>query len=233
MALFARRPSRRVPHDEPSFREPGFAARYNASVGKHTADFRPILRYVGEQLDPARPAHVLEIGPGPGWIGIQLALAYPAVRVTGLDVSEAFVAIANENSRREGVADRAVFTLGDATAMNGLADASFDVVCSYQSLHYWDPPERAIDEIARVLKPSGVFCLGDDRRDMNLLGRLQVYLAQRFISRELGAVWAESISGCFTPAEAADALERSALRDRWHMKVGPRSMLITSKARVG
>jgi SAM-dependent methyltransferase len=232
MRLFSRRPPPRVPHDEPVFAQPDFAAQYNAEVGKATVDFRPILNYVASQLDPAQPANVLEIGPGPGWIGIQLAQSHPAVRVTGIDTSAAFVLIANENSRREGVADRVAFTLGDATEMKGLADDSFDAVFSSQSFHYWDPPECALDQIARVLKPLGVFCIGDDRRDMNWQGKLQVLLGRCFLSRRIGTAWAQSVMGCLTPSEAADVLQRSGLRDRWQIAVQPRTMLITSKPRV-
>lgn len=113
--LFSRRPPIRVLHDEPVFGLPDFAAQYNVEVGKATVDFRPILNYLARQLDPGEPTHVLEIGPGPNWIGIQLAQSHPAVQMTGIDISAAFVMIANENSRREGVADRVTFTLGDAT----------------------------------------------------------------------------------------------------------------------
>ncbi|HEY2838183.1 MAG TPA: class I SAM-dependent methyltransferase [Pirellulales bacterium] len=231
MAIFSRRPPARVILDKPLFGQPDFAAEYNSQVGKETADFRPILDYLFSQLDPAQPANVLEIGPGPGWIGIQLAQSRPAVRVTGLDISSAFIKIANENSSREGVADRVNFTVGNAAEMTGLTDNSFDVVFSFQSLHYWDPPERALDEIARVLKPGGVFCIGDDRRDMKWQGKLIVLVGRFLLSRRVGSVWARSVSGCLTPTEAADALQRSALRDRWQMAVRPRAMLITSKPR--
>lgn len=232
MSFLAHRTTVRVPHDEPGYFQPDFAAQYNKDVGKSTGDFRPILRYVAGQLDPARPANILEIGPGPGWIGIRLALSHPKVCVTGIDVSAAFVAIANDNSRREGVADRAAFILGDATEMNGLADDSFDVVISYQSFHYWNPLELALNQIARVLRPSGVFCIGDDRRDMNWLGKLEMRVKRCFISRPIGKAWALSVSGCLTPAEAAEALQRSGLRDRWQISIRPRSMLITSKPPV-
>jgi SAM-dependent methyltransferase len=227
--FFSHRPPPRVPHDEPGYRQLDFVTEYNSQVGKATPDFRQIIDYVAGQLPQGIPVEILEIGPGPGWIGIQLALSHPLARVTGIDVSAAFVEIANENSRREGVGDRAVFVVGDATQLNGLADRTFDVVCSYQSLHYWDPPERALDQIARVLKPSGVFCIGDDRRDMNLWGKLQVRLLRMFISERVGSAWARSVSGCLTPLEAAEILQRSALCDRWQMAVSARAMLITSK----
>jgi SAM-dependent methyltransferase len=231
MPVFSRRPSVRVPHDEPGFGQADFVAEYGVETGKSPAEFQPILDYLAGRLDPARSADILEIGPDPGLMAIRLVKSHPAARVTGIDVSEAFVALANENSRREGVGDRATFAVGDAAQMNGLVDGSFDVVMSNQSLHYWDPPERVLDQIARVLKPSGVFCIGDDRRDMRLRGKLEVLIGRCFLSRRIGASWARSVSGCLTPAEAADALERSGLRARWQIAVRPRSMLITSKPR--
>ncbi len=154
---------------------------------------------------------MLEIGPGPGWIGIRLAQLRPAVRVTGLDVSPAFITVAEQNSRQEGVADRVTFTLGDATEMKGITDRSFDVVFSFQSLHYWEPAERAFDQIARVLKPDGVLCIIEDRRDMTWRGKLQVFVSRRFLSPRVGSVWARSIDGCLTTAEAENALQRSSL----------------------
>jgi hypothetical protein len=74
-----------------------------------------------------------------------------------------------------------------------------------------------------------VFCIGDDRRDMQWRGRLQVFLGRCFLSGRIGASWARSVSGSLTLAEAADAFERSGLRNRWQIAIHPRSMLITSK----
>lgn len=229
MAFFAARPSPRVVHDKTIFQEADFAGEYNAQVDKTTLDFRPALRYLFSQIEPTQQADVLEIGPGPGWIGIQLAQSRPAVRVTGIDISEAFVEIANENSRREGVADRAIFTLGNAAEMKEFEDHSFDAVCSFQSLHYWDPPQRVLDEIARVLKPNGVFWIGDDRRDMNWMGKLFMLVGRMFLSRRVGSVWARSVSGCLTPSEAREIFQRSKLRDRWQIAVLPRAIVLTSK----
>lgn len=229
MPYFSRRPPVRVPHDEPGFGQADFVAEYSVQTAKFPAEFQPILDYLFSQLGPVRPANILEIGPGPGWLAIALAKAHPAAHVTGIDISKAFVALANENSRREGVADRAMFMVGDAAQMSDFADRSFDVVISNQSLHYWEKPESVLDQIARVLKPSGVFCIGDDRRDMQWRGRLQVLLGRCFLSGRIGASWARSVSGSLTMTEAADAFERSGLRNRWQMAIRPRSMLITSK----
>jgi SAM-dependent methyltransferase len=232
MPVFSRNLPVRVPHHEPGFFRPDFVAAYSVETDNSFAGFQPILDYVAQQLDPMRPADILEIGPGPGWMASRLAMLHPQVRVTGIEISAAFVALANHNSRREGVDDRATFTLGDAAELNGLADGSFDIVLSNQSLHYWEPPERVFNQIARVLKPSGVFCIGDDRRDLNWRGKLEVLLGRCLHSRLIGSSWVRSLSGCLTPTEAADALERSDLRDRWRIAIHPRTMLITSNSRA-
>ncbi|TWT34868.1 class I SAM-dependent methyltransferase [Blastopirellula retiformator] len=229
MALFARPSAERIIHDQQLYEQPEFAAEYNTHVGKTNPDFKPPLKYLTQNIQPTQALNVLEIGPGPGWIGIQLAQLRPAVQVTGIDVSAAFVEIANENSRREGVDDRATFTLGNAADMRQFADASFDIVYSFQSLHYWDPPEQALDEIARVLKPNGLFWIGDDRRDMNWIGKSIMLIGRMFLSQRIWSVWTQSVHGCLTSEEAIAAIQGSALRDRWQIAILPRAIVLTSK----
>ena len=52
------------------------------------------------------------------------------------------------------------FTVGDIEHLE-FADGSFDVVVSRYSAHHYPHPAVAIAEIARVLKPGGVFLLAD------------------------------------------------------------------------
>ncbi len=217
----------RVPHIEPGFGQTEFATEYSVQSGRFPIEFQPILRFLADRIPSGAPVNVLEVGPGPGWMAILLAQAHPNVRVTGIDCSPAFVELAKENARQAGLADRIEFVVGDATQMT-FADGQFDVVVSNQSLHYWDPPERVFDEIARVLRPGGVFCIGDDRRDLTWRGRFEVFWARIFLSRRIGASWGHSLAGSLTPAETAAALDRSKLRGRGHIDVYPRKMLITS-----
>lgn len=229
MTLTSRRPPPRVPHVEPGFYEADFVAEYGAETRKFPVEFQGILNYLAGQLDPAQPAEVLEIGPGPGWMALLLAKSHPAARITGIDLSEAFVDLANNNSRNEGLAERVRFSVGDAATMDELSDQSFDVVMSHQSLHYWNPPERVFDQIARVLKPSGIFCISDDRRDLNWRGKLQVLLGRCSLSRRIGSSWRRSVSGCLTPQEAAAALARSELRDCGQISVRSRTLFIRGR----
>ena len=55
---------------------------------------------------PPAPGRVLDLGCGYGVIGLAVALAVPGAVVTGVDVNERAVALANENAAALGVADR-------------------------------------------------------------------------------------------------------------------------------
>jgi SAM-dependent methyltransferase len=232
MRLVSRRTPPRVPHHEPGFSQPDFVAEYGEQTARFPVEFEPILKFLDGRLDLAAPREVLEIGPGPGWMAILLAKKHPLARVTGVDLSEAFVALANENSRREGLADRVAFTAGDAATLARFPDQSFDAVMSNQCLHYWERPEQVFNQIARVLKPGGAFCISDDRRDMDWRGRLQVLWGRCLLSRRIGASWARSISGCLTTAEATEALARSQLGERAEIVTNRRTMLIRNAVRA-
>ena len=55
---------------------------------------------------PPEAGRVLDLGCGYGVIGLAVALASPAPSVTGVDVNERAVLLANENAAPLGVADR-------------------------------------------------------------------------------------------------------------------------------
>ena len=96
---------------------------------------------------------VLDIACGEGY-GSAL-LARDAQHVTGVDVSEAAVAHARAAYAAVG---NAAFLQGSCEAIP-LADASVDVVVSFETLEHIAAQEAFVDEIARVLAPSGVVLL--------------------------------------------------------------------------
>jgi hypothetical protein len=100
-----------VPHDEPVFGQADFAAQYNAEVGKATPDFKPILTYVGNQLDPAA-RRCPEIGSWSRLDWHQLAITSGCAS----DGHRRLGGICRSRTKQccEGVADRVTFSLGDA-----------------------------------------------------------------------------------------------------------------------
>jgi 16S rRNA (guanine1207-N2)-methyltransferase len=78
------------------------------------------------ETDPPGPGRVLDLGCGYGVIGLAIAATVPGAAVTGVDVNERAVLLANENAAALGLADR--FT---ATTPGGVpGEAQFDEIWS-------------------------------------------------------------------------------------------------------
>jgi SAM-dependent methyltransferase len=99
-------------------------------------------------------AEVLEIGPGPGHLAVELARLVPDLRLAGVDVDPAMVERATARAARAGLAERVRFEVGDVAALP-LPDASLDLVTSSFSVHHWPDAAAGFTEIRRVLRPGG------------------------------------------------------------------------------
>lgn len=94
---------------------------------------------------------VIDIGSGPGFLSESMADAVGAGgRVLGIDISPDLVAIARKRNQRRWLS----YEVGDAMAL-AASSASFDVAVHMQVLEYLPDPDRAMREMARVLKPGG------------------------------------------------------------------------------
>ncbi|MBT2530390.1 methyltransferase domain-containing protein [Streptomyces sp. ISL-99] len=116
-------------------------------------------------LTPGR--RVLDIASGRGTTALLLADAYE-VRADGVDYASANTALAQGAAEAAGLADRAVFTTGDAEHLpydDGVFDA---VVCECALCTFPDKP-RAAAEFARVLKRGGRLGITDVTADTGRL----------------------------------------------------------------
>jgi SAM-dependent methyltransferase len=114
---------------------------------------------------------VLDVGCGRGLMLIGAAKRLTTGRATGIDLWQAADLSGNrpdatlDNSRKENVADRVDVRTGDMRKLP-FADGSFDVVLSMNAIHnlYASADrDKAIAEIARVLKPGGRVLIIDIR----------------------------------------------------------------------
>ena len=139
---------------------------------------------------------VLDVGCGPGFLCADLAAGVgDAGSVLGIDPSESMLGLAKarcaewSNTRLEA---------GDATSLPG-EDACFDLVVSTQVLEYVTEIDRAIGEIARVLRAGGRTLLlstdwrsvawhsSDDERMDRMLSAWEEHLAHPALPRTLAA----------------------------------------------
>lgn len=111
--------------------------------------------FMAEHL-PAPGERVLDIACGTGQLAIPCARA--GAEVTGLDLSEAWLAQARERAAAEGLDIR--LDQGDAEAMP-YPDASFDMVVSLIGVMFAPRPERAAAEMLRVCRPGGRILMGN------------------------------------------------------------------------
>ena len=152
--------------------------------------------------------HVLEIGPGPGYIGLEWLKSTNATHLTGLDISPDMIAIAERNANEYGLSDRVVYAQSSGSKMP-FEDDRFDAVFTNGSLHEWENPRRTFDEIWRVLKPNGRVFVSDLRRDMPIFMKWFLWLSAE--PKEIRPGLITSINAAYTPAELDDLIKETKL----------------------
>lgn len=151
---------------------------------------------------------VLEIGPGPGYLGLEWLKNAPASHLTGCEISQDMIAMAEKNARTYGLESCVQYVEGNAMQMP-FADSSFDGVFSNGSLHEWENPVAVFNEIDRVLQPGGLYCITDMRRDVNPLIKWSIYFLTR--PKEIRPGFLSSQNASYTPAEIKTLLNASRL----------------------
>lgn len=123
-------------------------------AASHSYDVSARLqRYSGKHLMAWLPQKealtVLDLGSGTGFFTNILSSKYQ--QVIGLDISTKMLQYAKENRDQ-----RIRWVEGDAFTLP-FADNSIDLIYSNLVIQWFDPLEKALDEIMRVLKPGGQF----------------------------------------------------------------------------
>ena len=150
---------------------------------------KPVLPFTGERYTPecareiasehwhryafARPLapgrRVLDAACGEGYGSALVAAA--GGEVLGLDIGADVVAHARE--RYAGVAGLR-FECADATRLDALADACFDLILSFETLEHVQEQDRLLDGFARLLAPGGLLLVStpDKRTYTDLTGEV-------------------------------------------------------------
>jgi len=152
------------------------SARWKETVGTY------ILPWVLDGIDLG--SKVLEVGPGPG-VTTDL-LRTRVAHLTCVEIDGRY----SESLARRTAGGNVTVVHGDATAMS-LAEASFDGAVCFTMLHHVPSAalqDRLLAEVARVLRPGGVFAGIDSVysrsfRLIHLLDTMVVVAPQTFPSR--------------------------------------------------
>jgi malonyl-CoA O-methyltransferase len=130
-------------------------ARASRSYDAASAVQSEIRARLLERLDIVRldPAAVLDLGSGTGHASRELKRRYPAAQVVALDSSTAML---KQSGRQQRMLRRFAAVCADAHRLP-LRTRSFDLVFSNLLLEWCHDPDAVFAEVARVLRPQGLF----------------------------------------------------------------------------
>lgn len=106
---------------------------------------------------------VLDVGCGGGANLAQLLRRCPSGQVYGVDIAPESVAFSRRKNRARLGKDCFVEQAGAAELP--FAAETFDAVTAFETVYFWEVPQRCFAEVARVLKPGGIFLIGCEASD--------------------------------------------------------------------
>ncbi len=110
-------------------------------------------------VDITPDMHLLDIGCGIGGPARYFATEF-GCRVTGIDLTNEYIAAADLLTRKVGLSDQVTFDCGDATALP-YGDAAFDMAWALNVTMNIEDRAGFYAGVHRVLKPGGKFCISE------------------------------------------------------------------------
>jgi ubiquinone/menaquinone biosynthesis C-methylase UbiE len=146
------------PPSTPFWKTAADARQYDTFANTDFARIYPVIANQILDRTGITEGTCIDIGSGPAALALALA-TLSVLKVTALDSSPEMFELAQKNIRLRGMDDQVVPVTGDVHAIPA-ADATFNLVVSRGSYHFWDDLVVAFSEIRRVLKPGGIAYIG-------------------------------------------------------------------------
>ncbi len=102
----------------------------------------------------APPLCIIDVGCGTGRLLRAAAIRWPEAQLFGVDPAEQMV------SEAKRLIPDATFRFASAESLP-FPEQTADIVFSSLSFHHWSNQTKGLQEVARVLRPGGLFCLAD------------------------------------------------------------------------
>lgn len=122
----------------------------------------PLVPGLHEKLEAG--IDVLDLGCGRGIALRMMAARYPRSRFLGLDLSPEAIAWANDQARQDGLANLRYEQADAATVEYAQA---FDFIVTFDAIHDQARPDLVLANIARALRPDGVYLMQDIKASSN------------------------------------------------------------------
>jgi ubiquinone/menaquinone biosynthesis C-methylase UbiE len=132
-----------------------WAPTYDRTPGQFFVNFlhNIVLDTISRHLERS-PESILDVGCGTGRLLRKARQRWPGVQLFGIDPSIGMLEVARHLTPGA--------TFYESSAENlPLTDSSVNVILSTISFHHWIDQAAGVQEIARVLRPNGLFCLAD------------------------------------------------------------------------
>lgn len=124
------------------------------SLGSDVKWRKKVIKLVAEK----NPNSILDIATGTGDLAIQFALATPAEKIVGLDLSEGMLSVARKKVASKTISEKIDFVQGDSEALP-FEDEFFDAITVSFGIRNFENLEKGLSEIYRVLKKDGIFVI--------------------------------------------------------------------------
>ena len=120
-------------------------------------------------LKTIEPEEIVDIGCGGGRNAGALLEKYPAAHVTAIDYSEVSVSKATAYNAEAIKQGRCEVRQGDVSAL-ALPKEKYDLATAFETIYFWPGLEKCFAEVAKVLKPGGVFMIVNESDGMDETG---------------------------------------------------------------
>ncbi len=111
------------------------------------------------QADP--PARIADIGCGAGWSSIDMAQAYPKVRVDGYDLDAPSTELARTNADEANMNGNLNFHIRDAGDSELVGQ--YDLVTAFECVHDMSDPVTVLRSMRRLAGDNGTVIVADER----------------------------------------------------------------------